>query len=144
MDAQAMVDKFMAEQAPQPDAQPDAQAMVDKFMAEQALPPPPPEPSLGGFLSGLGSMVTSSFGSDPKFDILNRALGGSIQTSTDATRRAADSLTSDQRDCGRPLACAKWLLKILRHGDLPFALGSILLVFGLSMQNAPVWFSARP
>ena len=97
MDAQAKVDTFMAEQAPQPDAQPDAQAMVDKFMAEQALPPPPPEPSLGGFLSGLGSMVTSSFGSDPKFDILNRALGGSIQTSTDATRRAADSLTSDQR-----------------------------------------------
>jgi len=101
MDAQAMVDKFMAEQAPQrdaqPDAQPDAQAMVDKFMAEQALPPPPPEPSLGGFLSGLGSMVTSSFGSDPKFDILNRALGGSIQTSTDATRRALDNLTPDQR-----------------------------------------------
>ena len=97
MDAQALVDKFMAEQAPQPDAQPDAQALVDKFMAKQALPPPPPEPSLGGFLSGLGSMVTSSFGSDPKFDVLNRALGGSIQTSTDATRRAADNLTPDQR-----------------------------------------------
>ena len=97
MDAQALVDKFMAEQAPQPDAQPDAQALVDKFMAKQALPPPPPEPSLGGFLSGLGSMVTSSFGSDPKFDVLNRALGGSIQTSTDATRHAADNLTADQR-----------------------------------------------
>ena len=92
-----LLDKFMAEQAPQPDAQPATPWLLDKFMAEQDLPPPPPEPSLGGFLSGLGSMVTSSFGSDPKFDILNRALGGSIQTSTDATRRAADSLTSDQR-----------------------------------------------